>query len=112
MATSVNSSTSTMSTLAAKTGMAGLVSGLDTDSLVESLTSSSRAKITKQQQSLQLLEWKQSSYRGVSKVLKEFQSKYLDVLSAKNFRSAAMFNSVSATASSTKVSVEPPSSPA
>lgn len=107
MATSVNSatSTSTLSSLSAKTGMAGLVSGLDTDSLVESLTSASRAKITKQQQNLQLLEWKQSSYRGVSKVLKEFQSKYLDVLSTKNFRSAAMFNAVSATASSTKVAV-------
>jgi len=105
MATSVNSSTSTMSNLSAKTGMAGLVSGLDTDTLVENLTSSSRTKITKQQQSLQLLEWKQSSYRGVSKILKEFQGKYLDVLSAKNFRSAAMFNSVNATASSTKVSV-------
>lgn len=105
MATSVNSSTSTMSNLSAKTGMAGLVSGLDTDTLVENLTSASRIKITKQQQSLQSLEWKQSSYRGVSKILKEFQGKYLDVLSAKNFRSAAMFNSVSATASSTKVSV-------
>lgn len=105
MATSVNSSTSTMSNLSAKTGMAGLVSGLDTDTLVENLTSASRTKITKQQQSLQSLEWKQSSYRGVSKILKEFQGKYLDVLSAKNFRSAAMFNSVSATASSTKVSV-------
>ncbi|WP_286947119.1 flagellar filament capping protein FliD [Acetobacterium sp. UBA5834] len=107
MATSVNSatSTSTLSSLSAKTGMAGLVSGLDTDSLVESLTSASRAKITKQQQNLQLLEWKQSSYRGVSKVLKEFQSKYLDVLSTNNFRSAAMFNAVSATASSTKVAV-------
>lgn len=105
MATSVSSSTSTLSSLSAKTGMAGLVSGLDTDSLVESLTSASRAKITKQQQNLQLLEWKQTSYRGVSKVLKEFQSKYLDVLSTNNFRSAAMFNSVSATASSTKVAV-------
>ncbi|MDD3305791.1 MAG: flagellar filament capping protein FliD [Acetobacterium sp.] len=104
MATSVNSSTSSLSTLSAKTGMAGLVSGLDTDSLVESLTSASRAKITKSQQNLQLLEWKQSSYRGVSKILKEFQSKYLDVLSKTNFRSAALFNTVSATASSTKVS--------
>ncbi|WP_026394864.1 flagellar filament capping protein FliD [Acetobacterium malicum] len=103
MATSVNSSTSTLSTLSAKTGMAGLVSGLDTDSLVESLTSASRSKITKQEQNIQKLEWKQTSYRNVSKILKEFQSKYLDVLSTTNFRSAAMFSSVSATSSSTKV---------
>lgn len=105
MSNSVNSSTSTLSSLSAKTGMAGLVSGLDTDSLVENLTSASRAKISKQQQNLQLLEWKQSSYRGVSKILKEFQSKYLDVLSKTNFRSPSLFNTVSASASSTKVSV-------
>ena len=103
MATSVNSSTSALSSLSAKTGMAGLVSGLDTDSLVESLTSASRSKITKQEQNIQKLEWKQTSYRNVSKILKEFQSKYLDVLSTTNFRSAAMFSSVSATSSSTKV---------
>ena len=55
MATSVNSSTSALSSLSAKTGMAGLVSGLDTDSLVESLTSASRAKITKSQQKVDQL---------------------------------------------------------
>ena len=86
---SVNSSTSTNSSLLAKTGMGGLVSGLDTDSLVESLTSASRSRIAKQQQSVQKLEWKQTSYRNVSKTLKEFQSKYLDVLSKTNFRSAS-----------------------
>lgn len=105
MSTSVNSSTSSLSALSAKTGMAGLVSGLDTDTLVENLTSANRAKISKQQQNLQLLEWRQSSYRGVSKILKEFQSKYLDVLSKTNFRSPSLFNAVGATASSPKVAV-------
>lgn len=107
MSTSVNSSTNTssLSTLAAKTGIAGLVSGLDTDSIVKSMSSASQAKINKQQQNLQSLEWKQTSYRGVSKILKEFQGKYLDVLSKANFRSAAMYNSVSASSSSTKVEV-------
>ena len=102
---SVNSSTSTNSSLLAKTGMGGLVSGLDTDSLVESLTSASRSKIAKQQQSVQKLEWKQTSYRNVSKTLKEFQSKYLDVLSKTNFRSASLFNTIKASTTSTKISV-------
>lgn len=105
MATSVNSSTSALSSLSAKTGMAGLVSGLDTDSLVESLTSASRAKITKSQQKVQTMEWKQTAYRNVSKTLKEFQSKYLDVLSKTNFRSASLYNTVNSSTNSTKISV-------
>lgn len=102
MSTSVNSSTSP---LMAKTGMAGLVSGLDTDSLVESLTSSNRGKIEKQQQNIQRLEWKQESYRNITKALKEFQSKYLDVLSATNFRSASLYNTIKASTTSSKLSV-------
>ncbi|MDP2842190.1 MAG: flagellar cap protein FliD N-terminal domain-containing protein, partial [Acetobacterium sp.] len=102
MSTSVNSSTSP---LMAKTGMAGLVSGLDTDSLVESLTSSNRGKIEKQQQNIQRLEWKQESYRNITKALKEFQSKYLDVLSATNFRSASLYNTIKASTTSSKLAV-------
>lgn len=105
MATSVNSSTSSLSSLSAKTGMAGLVSGLDTDSLVESLTSASRGKITKSQQKVQTMEWKQAAYRNVSKTLKEFQSKYLDVLSTTNFRSTSLYNTINASTASTKISV-------
>ncbi|MBI4855622.1 MAG: flagellar filament capping protein FliD [Acetobacterium woodii] len=106
MATSVSSSTSTTSSLSAKTGMGGLVSGLDTDTLVEKMTTGSRAKIAKQQQSLQKFQWKQTAYRGVSKALKEFQSKYLDVLSTTNFRSESLYNTVKASTTSTKISVE------
>lgn len=105
MATSVSSSTSTTSPLSAKTGMAGLVSGLDTDSLVESLTTSSRSKIAKNEQKVQTWQWKQTAYRNVSKSLKEFQSKYLDVLSKTNFRSTSMFNTVNASTASTKIAV-------
>ncbi len=102
---SVNSST--LSSLTAKTGMGGLVSGMDIDELVENLTSSSRQKILKQQQSVQKLEWKQTAYRSVTSSLKEFQSKYLDVLSTTNFRSPSFFKTVSATSSSAKVKVSP-----
>lgn len=107
MATSVNSSTSSssLSSLSTKTGMAGLVSGLDTDSLVESLTASSRSKISKQEQKIQTLQWKQTAYRGVTKALKEFQTKYLDVLSGTNFRSEKLYNTVKASTASTKISV-------
>ena len=101
----VNSSTnsSTLSKLSAKTGIGGLVSGMDIDDLVEKLTETSRQKILKQQQNLQKLEWKQTSYRSVTSSLKGFQSKYLDVLSSTNFRSASFFNTVSAASSSDAV---------
>lgn len=103
---SVNSSTNTtVSSLSAKTGMGGLVSGMDIDQLVESLTATSREKITKQQQLVQKLQWKQTSYRSVTTALREFQSKYLDVLSPTNFRSSSFFNTTKATSSSDAVSV-------
>lgn len=102
---SVNSSTSTTSLLTAKTGIGGLVSGMDIDELVESLSATSRQKILKQQQNVQKLEWKQTTYRSVTSKLKEFQSKYLDVLSPTNFKSTSFFNTVKAASSSNAVSV-------
>ncbi|NLY71080.1 MAG: flagellar filament capping protein FliD [Clostridiales bacterium] len=91
--------------LLAKTGIGGLVSGMDIDELVYNLTASSREKITKQQQSLQLLEWKQDGYRNVIDALREFQSSYLDLLSAANFRSTGFFNTIKASTESTAVAV-------
>ncbi|HOA41968.1 MAG TPA: flagellar filament capping protein FliD [Bacillota bacterium] len=99
--TTINSLTS----LTAKTGIGGLVSGMDIDELVQGLTAASRQKILKQQQTVQKLQWKQQAYRTVIKALSEFQSSYLDVLSPTNFRSASFFNTVKATSSSAAVSV-------
>ncbi|WKY45556.1 flagellar filament capping protein FliD [Eubacteriaceae bacterium ES2] len=107
MASSVSSTSSgtTLSSLSATTGIGGLVSGLDTDSLVESLTSATREKIAAQQQKLQLLEWKQTAYQSVTSALQEFQSKYLDVLSSTNFTSSTMFNAIAASTTSSAISV-------
>ncbi|MCR5481711.1 MAG: flagellar filament capping protein FliD [Clostridia bacterium] len=103
---SSNSSNSSVSSdLLTKTGMGGLVSGMDIDSLVEQLTETSRAKIAKQNQKVQKLEWKQEAYREVTKALTEFQSKYLDTLSKTNLRSKSTFNTVVASSSSESISV-------
>jgi flagellar hook-associated protein 2 len=101
---------SSVSSLSAKTGIGGLVSGMDIDELVENLTAASRQKILKQQQKVQKLQWKQTAYRSVTKALSEFQSSYLDVLSSTNFRSTSFFNTVKATSSSPAVSVASTSS--
>ncbi|MFA5636747.1 MAG: flagellar cap protein FliD N-terminal domain-containing protein, partial [Anaerovoracaceae bacterium] len=96
---------SSLSSLTAKTGIGGLVSGMDIDDLVKSLTATSRQKILLQQQKVQKLEWKQTAYRSVTTALSEFQSSYLDVLSSTNFRSTSFFNTVKAASSSPEVSV-------
>ncbi|KNZ41750.1 flagellar filament capping protein FliD [Acetobacterium bakii] len=105
MSTAVSSSKSTTSALTAKTGMGGLISGMDTDELVEGLTLASRTKVAKQDQKIQTMEWKQTAYRTVTKALKEFQTKYLDVLSATNMRSESFYNTINATSASTNISV-------
>lgn len=105
-----STSSSTLSSLSAKTGIGGLVSGMDIDELVKSLTETSRQKILKQQQNVQKLEWKQTAYRSATSSLKGFQSKYLDVLSPTNFRSSSFFKTVTATSSSDRVTVSATSS--
>jgi flagellar hook-associated protein 2 len=76
------------------------------------MTLATQQKITKQEQKLQLLEWKQTAYQSVTTALKEFQTKYLDVLSSTNFTSSTMFSTIAASSSSSAVSVEATSSAA
>lgn len=59
------------------TGIGGLVSGLDTESLVEALTSGTRAKIAKQGQTKTMLKWQQTAYRSVANALSTFQEKHV-----------------------------------
>lgn len=103
MVSPVDSSTSTVSPLIGKSGVGGLVSGLDTDDLVLNMTAGTTAKVTKEEQNLQQLEWKQDAYRSVSKTFKEFQSKYMDVLSPTDFRKASLFNTTVANTASSKI---------
>ena len=59
-------------------GYGGLASGLDRDTLIESMTYGTRAKIAKQQQKKQTFEWKQDAYRSVTDKLVALSSKYMD----------------------------------
>ncbi|MDR1571614.1 MAG: flagellar filament capping protein FliD [Clostridiales Family XIII bacterium] len=86
--------------ITAKTGVGGLISGMDIDSIIEKMTTASRDRITKQEQSVQKLMWKQDAYRSVTKSLMEFRSKYLDSLSSTNFKSQSFFNTVQASIAS------------
>jgi flagellar hook-associated protein 2 len=58
------------------------VSGLDIDSTVEAMCSGTTSKITKVQQNLMKLEWKQEAYQDVGTALTDFKDKYLSSTSS------------------------------
>ncbi len=66
----VSSSTSTNSFITIK--ISGLVSGLDTETLIENMTAGTRSKIAKQKQKSQLLQWKMDAMRSISNLLVSF----------------------------------------
>lgn len=69
----------------------GLASGLDTDALVESMTSLTRSKIAKQNQQKQILQWQMDAFRSISSKLIDFQEKYTSYASSTNLRSSSFF---------------------
>lgn len=74
MATALNSIKN--SSASSLRGYGGLASGLDRDTLIEGMTASTKAKITKQQKKKQTYAWEQEAYRSISSKLVEFSKKY------------------------------------
>ncbi|MGN0620314.1 MAG: flagellar filament capping protein FliD [Porcipelethomonas sp.] len=91
-------------------GMSGLASGIDTESLVQSMLSGVQTKIDKQQQQKQVLEWKQEKYRSVIDDINNFQSKYFSLTSNTSLRLESFFNSIETSSTSSAVSVSAGSS--
>jgi len=82
----------------------GIASGLDTESIVESLMKVSRLKVDKVAQQKTLLEWKREMYQNITSKLYEFQQKYFNTASSwanEISRLSASYNSslISVTAS-------------
>ena len=101
-----NDSSSTYTNAAySNKGMSGLMSGLDTESLVESMLSGIQAKIDKQNQAQQRLEWKQEQYRSVIKDINEFQNKYFNLTSDSCLRLSGLYDTVKTSCSSSAISV-------
>ncbi len=103
---STSSSTNSSSTLSSIKGIGGMASGIDTDTLVQSLTSTEQTKIDKQNQQLQTLEWQQAAYREIITKMQSFQSKYLSTTSSTDITRSASFNTISASVSGDAVSVK------
>lgn len=86
-------------------GVSGMVSGIDTESLVQSMLSNIQNKIDKQNQQKQQLQWKQELYRGVISDINDFQNKYLNLTSNSCIRLASTYNTMKTSSSSKAVSV-------
>ncbi len=99
-----STSSSLTSLLSQKTRIGGLVSGMDTDTLVEQLTSVTRGKITKQQQLKQKVEWQQELYRSIISKMTDFSSKYFSYAnSSTNILSSTFFSASTIQSSSSLV---------
>lgn len=99
-------STSTYTNAAySNSGMSGLISGMDTESLVKSMLSGIQTKIDTQNQQKQQLLWKQEMYRDVISKIDTFQSKYFDLTSSTSLRSNAFFNQMTTESTSSAIKV-------
>ena len=88
-------------------GVGGLLSGLDTDDLVNQMTAATRNKINRQYQAKQTLLYKQEAYREISSKLLAFNNKYFSYSSGSktNILSAKFFESYTYKSSSAYVNV-------
>lgn len=86
-------------------GISGLASGVDTESMVKSMLSGIQTKIDKQNQKKQQLEWKQDAYRDVISKVNSFQSKYLDLTSSSSLRLTSTYSKMTTESSNSAVKV-------
>ena len=104
-----SSTSSSISRSGGLKGYGGLASGLDRDSLIESMTYATRARIAKQQQKKQTYQWKQDAYRSVTDKLVALSSKYMDYTNpTTNLSASSLFDRTNIVASgknASKVSV-------
>ena len=90
---SVSSTGSSYSSLSSQIrGYGGLASGLDRDTLIEQMTSGTRAKIAKQKQEQTKISWKQEAMRDITSKIYNFTSNYASYSSANNLMSSNLFS--------------------
>lgn len=77
-------------------GIAGLASGLDTESQVKEMLAGTQAKIDKQKGLKQQTEWKQEIYRDLITKINTFQTSYFSSTSPTSLTSTSLYNTMSA----------------
>lgn len=101
-----DSSSSVTSSLFSGTGIrsSGLMSGLDTETIVKQMASGTKAMINTKKQKLDSLSWKQESYRGLITKFSDFKDKYLNSLNqSTNIMSNYLMGSYTAKSSNSSV---------
>lgn len=91
-------SSASSSALGSIRGYGGLASGLDRDSLIEQMTSGTTAKIQKQYQQQQKIEWKMEAMRGITSKMYDFYNSFLSFTSPSCLLNEKLFEANSVTA--------------
>ncbi|MFZ2538176.1 MAG: flagellar cap protein FliD N-terminal domain-containing protein, partial [Oscillospiraceae bacterium] len=81
-------------------GFSGMVSGMDTEGLVQKMLSGTQSKIDRQSGQRQVSEWKQDIYRDATSSINKFQAKFFDFTSSTNLMSNTFFNQMKSTSTS------------
>lgn len=89
---SLNSITGTLSSTSSLRGYGGLSSGMDRDSLIESLTYGTRTKIEAQNSKKTKLGWTQTTLRGIIDKAYNFTNTYASYTSSSNLTSSTLFS--------------------
>ena len=97
----MSSSVSTYTTSSGSTAISGLISGLDTASLVDELVDAESTKLDSLKQQLQLAEWKQEAYRDIIADLQSFVDSYFSSTSSSSLIKQANYLKYAVTNSDT-----------
>lgn len=102
-----SSSSINMVSSSGKNYMPGLVSGMDTESLVQSMLAGTQSKIDKQTGLKQQLEWKQDIYRGLITKINSFGDKYFSFYGNgnTNLASNSLYTTMTGVSSSPNVKI-------
>lgn len=90
--------------------MSGLMSGLDTESLVKSMAANTKNRLNTKKQKLQTLQWKQEAYRSSISKISDFQKKFLDWGSNTSIKANSVMNKYKAESTNDKLAVSANSS--
>ncbi len=105
----MSDSTNSTSSLFSGLRMGGFATGLDTESLVKAMATTSKSRLNRQQQKYDTLSWKQEAYRSLMTKMTSFQNNFFDISSKssciklpslfKNYSAKTSHNKITATAS-------------
>lgn len=85
-------------------GVLGLSSGIDSESIIEGMLAGTQSKIDKQQGLKQQILWKQELYRGIIGDIQSLQRKFFDSLNPKsNLVSKSFYSTQTVTSSSSSI---------